>query len=102
MSNNDARTITIRLLEKSFAIKCPPDQLDNLQKAANLLEEKMRNLKGHNRDAESLSVICALNICHELINNQKYQKEYIRQMNERISQLEEMIENLLKEEELDV
>lgn len=102
MSSNQARTITIRLLDKSFAIKCPPDQLENLQKATNLLEEKMRSMKNQSKDSESLSIICALNVCHELINQQRYQKEYIRQMNERILLLEEQVDALLKEEEMDL
>lgn len=65
-----SKTIDVKLLNKSFQIKCPADQVESLDRARRHLNEKMTAIyqKGH-RDVGSIAVLAALNICKELFES---------------------------------
>lgn len=68
MSEAEATTVTIRLLDRDYRISCAPDERNDLRKAAELLDDKMKEI----RDAQvvgldRIAVMAALNITHELL-----------------------------------
>jgi len=93
MMNAETDVINISVLQKEFKIKCPKNKINDLEKAAQYLNGRMRNLsKGEqNINIDRLAIITALNITHELMGykNQKYT------LTERIRKLKSKIEKIL-------
>lgn len=60
--------ISIRILDREFTIGCPPEEREALQAAAQLLDARMRGVRGDNRMAafDRIAVIAALNLAAEV------------------------------------
>lgn len=60
--------VTIRLLDREYTVGCEPDERASLVAAAQLLDDKMREIRGNNRMAalDRVAVLAALNLAHEL------------------------------------
>lgn len=66
--SEEATTVTIRLLDREYRISCAPDERSDLKRAAEHLDEKMKEI----RDAQvvgldRIAVMAALNMTHELL-----------------------------------
>lgn len=61
--------IDIFILDKAFKIACPVSEQDNLRRAAQYLDHKMRDIRGSGKvlGIERIAIIAALNISHELL-----------------------------------
>lgn len=70
-------TLDIFILDKAYKISCPPAEQDNLQRAAQFLDRKMREIRGSGKvlGLERIAVIAALNISHELLSRQQADSE---------------------------
>ena len=80
---------TIKLLNKSYKIKCPVEECASLQQCAEKLNEQLLKHKaefGHLTD-DQLLLLSALNICHELIACQTQQTREREQLAHLISAL---------------
>ncbi|SEK56244.1 cell division protein ZapA [Atopomonas hussainii] len=62
-------TVTLHILDKEYAIACPQDERDNLQRASQYLDERMRQIRATGKviGADRIAVMAALNISHELL-----------------------------------
>jgi cell division protein ZapA len=60
--------VSIRILDREFTIGCQPDEREALQAAAQLLDARMRGIRGDNRMAafDRIAVIAALNLAAEV------------------------------------
>ncbi|MDA9271839.1 cell division protein ZapA [bacterium] len=90
---------TIKLLNKSYKIKCPDVEISNLQLSAQKLNEQLLKNKNefkHLTDYQSL-LLAALHISHELINCQSQQIQQRTQLNQFISSLENKINQVTVE-----
>ncbi len=60
--------VSIRILDREFTIGCKPEERDALQSAAQLLDARMRGIRGDNRMAafDRIAVIAALNLAAEV------------------------------------
>jgi len=69
MSIEQTSTVDIFILDKAYKISCPPNEQDNLRRAALYLDRKMRDIRGSGKmlGLERIAVIAALNISHELL-----------------------------------
>ena len=67
-----AQTVTVRILDKDYHIACPAAESANLERAAEYLDKKMRDIRraGKVIGAERIAVMAALNITHELHSKQ--------------------------------
>lgn len=91
--------VAIKLLDREYQIKCPPEKLGDLQEAANYLDTKMRETLENSKalNLERVVMIAALNITNELITL-KHQKDYlIDNMNLRIQEIQNKIDRALAE-----
>lgn len=63
--------ITIRVLEKDFTIKCPPDKVHELRESASYLDNAMRKIRQSGKvvGSDRIAILAALNITHELLHN---------------------------------
>lgn len=60
--------VSIRILDREFTIGCPADEREALQSAAQLLDARMRGIRGENRMAafDRVAVLAALNLAAEV------------------------------------
>jgi cell division protein ZapA len=69
---NSNNTLTVSILDREFRVNCPADSQQELTCAAQLLDEKMREIRkasngsGQVLGTDRIAVIAALNIAHQL------------------------------------
>lgn len=97
MSDAKDNTLSVTILGRSYKIKCPPNQAQELQESAHYVDEQMRKVQqaSNINSTDRVAVVTALNICHELIQLKKQKNNYIEIMNQRIQDLQHRIENFL-------
>ncbi|WP_267256148.1 cell division protein ZapA [Coxiella endosymbiont of Ornithodoros maritimus] len=97
-NNSEQSLICVKILDRSYRIKCPPQQTQALQEAAVYVEEEMRKVRqtANINSMERIAVVTALNIFHELMQLRKQKNNYIDVMNQRIQNLQQRIENFLE------
>ena len=73
MSQHDPQTVSITLLDKEFSFNCPADAEAELLASADLLSEKMREIRKNGKvlGLERIAVMAALNLAHELLQSKQ-------------------------------
>ena len=69
MTDKSADGITIHILEKEYMIACTEDERHDLQRSADYLDTKMREIRDSGKiiGTDRIAVMAALNISHELL-----------------------------------
>lgn len=64
-----ARTVTVQLLDREYAISCPDGAEAELLASADLLDTKMREIRDQAKllGLERIAVMAGLNLAHELM-----------------------------------
>lgn len=98
--------LDIRLLDKSFQVKCPTENREQLKAAASYLDRKMREVRDNGRvvGMERIAMMTALNIAYDFLEAQHRQSMPSEQVTQRLSVLHDNIEAALddaKQLELD-
>lgn len=92
---NSNNTLTVSILDRDFRINCPEDNQHELTSAAQLLDDKMREIRtaSHNSGkvlgTDKIAVIAALNIAHQLQQLQNKQDsiaEELERIDERLDE----------------
>jgi len=85
-------TLTIKILEKEYRVGCPEEEKDNLRASADLLNEKLNEIKkqGSVIGAERIAIMTALNMSHEILHNKSIITEH-DDLNKRIDALTDRI-----------
>ena len=102
---NSSNTLTVSILDRDFRINCPADSQHELTSAAQLLDEKMREIRnasntpGQVLSTDRIAVIAALNIAHQLQQLQGKQTQLSLEL-ERID--ERLDEALMQEPQLEL
>lgn len=93
--------IAIKILDRTYKIKCPPDQAQELMEAARNLDEQMKKIQhaGNITSVDRIAIVAALNIGHELMVIKKQKSDTIDSMHTRIQDLQHRIQNFLATEE---
>lgn len=88
---------SIRLLNKSYEIKCPDTETANLQQAAEKLNEQLLQSKEKFKQLDEFEalLLAALNVSHELITCQKQQEQQRQQVTKFINSLENKIHQVV-------
>jgi len=60
--------VNVKILDREYTVGVEPSERDSLMAAAQLLDSRMRELRGSNRMAaiDRVAVLTALNLAHEL------------------------------------
>ena len=71
--SQEARPITIRVLDKEYQVACPPEEREALLESAKYLDMKMREIRETRKmvGTDRVAVMAALNITHELLQCQE-------------------------------
>ena len=61
--------VSVKVLDREFTVGCEPDEREKLMAAAQLLDARMREVRGSNRMAalDRVAVLTALNLAAELL-----------------------------------
>ncbi len=88
-----SKTCSIKLLNKTYEVKCPDNEQLNLEHAAEKLNERLIESKKKFRQLDEFQalLLAALNISHELISCQKQQEQQRLQVTKFINSLENKI-----------
>lgn len=99
--NQDDQSLSVKILDKTYQIKCPPGQMQALQKASFYLDGKMRELRDTGKvvGIDRIAIITGLNLCHELLLQKQQTESDIAEMGKRIKQLQLKIEQTLQQTE---
>jgi cell division protein ZapA len=98
---NKAEPLTVKIMDKEYRIACPEEEKDNLRASADLLNEKLNEIKqsGSVIGTERIAIMTALNMSHEILHNQSLVDEH-GELNQRIDDLSERISNSMRDIQL--
>ncbi len=98
---NKAEPLTIKIMEKEYRIACPEEEKDNLRASADLLNDKLGEIKqqGSVIGTERIAIMAALNMSHEILHSQSLVTEH-GDLNQRIDELSERISNSMRDIQL--
>ena len=70
MTDKSSDGITIHILDKEYMIACSEEERHDLQRSADYLDTKMREIRDTGKiiGSDRIAVMAALNISHELLN----------------------------------
>lgn len=104
MNNHNMISTTIEILGKPYPIRCPEEELPGLQQAADLLNQKMNEVKesGKAINLERIAIITALNVTYQLLQTDKQQTSVVDKINDRIAALYKKIENVIQSDETEL
>jgi cell division protein ZapA len=86
---------------KEYRIACPDEEKDNLRASADLLNEKLDEIKdqGSVIGTERIAIMTALNMSHEILHNQSLVTEH-SDLNKRIDDISERISESMRDIQL--
>ena len=95
MSKTEPLTITI--MDKEYRVACPEEEKDNLLASADLLNNKLREIKqqGSVIGTERIAIMAALNMSHEILHSEELTAEH-DDLNQRIDALSERINDSMR------
>ena len=69
MTDSSSDGITIHILDKEYVIACSEEERHDLQRSADYLDTKMREIRDSGKiiGSDRIAVMAALNISHELL-----------------------------------
>ncbi len=88
-------------MEKEYRIACPEEEKDNLRASADLLNEKLGEIKqqGSVIGTERIAIMAALNMSHEILHSQSLVVEH-GDLNQRIDELSDRISASMRDIQL--
>lgn len=97
MTDNSAGGITIHILDKEYMIACSEDERHDLQRSADYLDTKMREIRDSGKiiGSDRIAVMAALNISHELLAQDSGSSQTDPSVGNRIRTIEEKIDDAL-------
>ena len=89
-------TTTVKILGESYKIACPPEESEEVKKAALFLDKKLNEVKEASRlDEKRVAIITALNISNEYLKNlSKVSQD--ENVNETLDELTNKIQNQIE------
>ncbi len=94
-----AKPIALKFLNKDFQVSCPAGLEQQLQEAADYLDQKMKEIRHSGKviGMERIAIMAALNLSHELLLYRRQKEEYIQTVTEQIDRLQNKIDEALIE-----
>jgi cell division protein ZapA len=70
--SEDLARVTVRILDKDYQVACPDEEREALLESADLLNRKMREIRESGKvvGLDRVAVMAALNLSHEILQNQ--------------------------------
>ncbi|KTD17896.1 cell division protein ZapA [Legionella jordanis] len=92
-----SKSCSIKLMNKIYEIKCPDSEMDNLQQAAEKLNQHLMHNKKKFKSLDDFQtlLLAALHVSHELITCQRQQEQQRQQVTQFINSLENKIHQVV-------
>jgi cell division protein ZapA len=89
--------ITIHILDKEYMIACSEEERHDLQRSADYLDNKMREIRDTGKiiGSDRIAVMAALNISHELLTKEGGAPSSNSSVGTRIKSIQEKIDDAL-------
>ncbi len=89
--------LTIKILGKEYRIGCPEEEKDNLRASADLLNEKLDEIRNQGSviGSERIAIMAALNMSHDILHSQTITDKN-SDLNERMDALSERISDSMR------
>lgn len=87
--SDSKQPINIDILGKRFTFTCQSDEVESLQKAANYLNQKMRDIRDKGRifGMDRIAIMAALNMSHELLTERHESLDYKEHLEQKVRSL---------------
>lgn len=97
MTDKSADGITIHILDKEYMIACEEGERHDLQRSADYLDKKMREIRDSGKivGSDRIAVMAALNISHELLMQDGGPANVDAAVSTRIRSIQEKIDDAL-------
>ena len=97
MTDKSSDGITIHILDKEYMISCSEDERHDLQRSADYLDKKMREIRDSGKiiGSDRIAVMAALNISHELLTQDGSPAAIDTNVGTRIQSIQEKIDDAL-------
>ena len=94
---NQVAQVSVRILDKEYQVACPQDERTDLLDSAEILNEKMREIRDSGRvvGLDRIAVMAALNMAHELIHAQARDQMLEGDVSNRLKLISDRVENAL-------
>jgi cell division protein ZapA len=102
MSQEQDPQVSVKILDRTYRIKCAQDEATALRSAAGYVDRQMRKLRqsGRVNSTDSMAVVVALNTAHELMKKEKATADNMAQLEENILRITRHIDQTLAKEKL--
>lgn len=88
--------VSVSILDKAYQVKCPPDNVQELQNAAKYVDQEMRKIRENGIvGLDRIAIITALNIAYSLLYAEQNENKEISVMAGRLADMQVRIEELL-------
>lgn len=89
--------VSVQILDKEYLIACPPDEQDDLQRAATLLNQRLKQIReqGKVMGTERLVIMAALNMANELSKIAAREERSTAELGARVRGMRERVERAL-------
>jgi cell division protein ZapA len=96
--------VSVRILEKEYQVSCPADERTNLLDSADLLNQKMREIRDSGKvvGLDRIAVMAALNITNELLQAHAKDKALEGDVGVRLKNLTERLDSALGGQQLEL
>ena len=95
--SGDVNTVRVHILDKDYQVACPAEEREALIESARYLDQQMRSIRQSGKviGIERIAVMAALNITHELIQQNQQSDKGSVDMQERLRRLTTRIEDTI-------
>jgi cell division protein ZapA len=89
--------VSVRILDKEYQVACPASERTNLLDSAEILNEKMREIRDSGRivGLDRIAVMAALNMANDLINANARDQELEGGISDRLKNISDRVDNVL-------
>ena len=89
--------VSIRILDKEYQVECPADERTDLLDSAEVLNEKMREIRDSGRivGLDRIAVMAALNMANDLLHAEKRDRYIDGNLSNRLKVMSERLETAL-------
>lgn len=97
--NTETVPVNVTIMDKEYRIACKPTEKAALLASAELLNDRLREIRDTGRviGADRMAVMVALNLAHELLNEQTANKALLEKVGSRLHALRTRTEEALTE-----
>ena len=95
--SNGPNAVKVTLLDKEYLVACAPSEYEELYESARHLDQKMREIRDSGKiiGLDRIAVMAALNLAHEMLQQQKENVGLDHTVSDRIRLLQDKVDSAL-------